>query len=483
MPAYMLFNINCLIPEITLTIMMMVLLMVGIFMRKVTAFQVTFLAIVTLAISSFLALQYGNMSILIFSNSLHVTKFTQACKAVVYLCNLIFLIVSLNQQAKIKIETPILNLLISLGMSILISSNTLLTFYLGLELFSLGLYVIIADNKGSNKSTEASLKYFILGAISTGLFLFGSSLVYGFLGTINFQEISYIYQVNFCSTCAVQQNMIVLVGFILILISSLFKLSVVPFHNWTPDVYEGSSSNVLLMLTSSAKLASLAIFMRLLNELFHPIRDQIHIILLYLAAASLLIGNIAAVKQQNIKRLMAFSTIGHIGFILLSFLSYHNDNAVNTLFYMLTYLSLTLTFFTILGALSRYKSFSDQILDLAALNKDNKLLSAALACVLFSLAGIPPLAGFWAKLYIIVPLVENKIYHMAGIAILATLIGAFYYLNLIRIIYFEDKGTKQDKVKLYKSEIIIIGIGIIFNICYIFVPSQTAEYIRTLFNV
>ena len=479
MSYYMFLNIYHLVPEIILLLAMMILLMVGVFVKKVTSSQIILSSIVFLLVSSFAALKIGAVDIFIFSNSLQISSFTQAAKAVVYFCNLIFLINSLHRPT--KIETPIMTLLISLGMSILICSNTLLTFYLGLELFSLGLYVIIATNKDSHKATEATLKYYVLGAITTGLYLFGSSLVYGFLGTINFQEISYIYESNFCANCAFKQNMMVLIGFTLILISSLFKLSVVPFHNWTADVYEGSSSSVLLILTSSAKFASLAIFMRLLNELFHPIKEQIYIILIYLAAASVLIGNISAIKQKNIKRLMAFSTIGHIGFILFSFLNYHSDREVITLFYLITYLSLNLSFFTIMGALSRNKIFCDQIFDFSALNKENKLLSVALACIFFSLAGIPPLAGFWAKLYIIVPLIENKLYYIAGITVMGTVIGAFYYLNLVRIIYFEENGGCQKKVQLFKSEIFIICCGVIFNVFYILAPSQTIDCIRTLF--
>ena len=423
--------------------------------------------------------------ILLFNGSIAISKFTQFSKVIILMCNIIIILIITNfdhksNKTKISFEIPIIVALSTLGMCVLVCSNNLLSFYLGLELFSLSLYILIATNRNSNKSIEASLKYFILGAISSGIYLFGASLIYGNSGTINFNEISFVYLTNYCTNfCLESQNIVFLIGFILLVITIMFKLSLFPFHNWTSDVYEGSNSSIAVLLASSAKFASLIIFLRLVFDPLIVIKEHLQQILIVISICSILFGNILAIVQSNVKRLLGYSAIGNMGFILMSIVAYDRDFLPYTIFYSITYMVQILTFFALIIILKNKTLFDNNINSFKGLSKNNSFICFSLATILFSMAGIPPLTGFFAKLYIFVILIKSKIYYLAIIAFIATVIGSFYCINIIRKVYFDkvEKGHYISRIRLNKVESMIIFLGVAFNILYILFPSYVLKMI------
>ena len=472
-------------PEIIILFGIFVATLTGVFIKKNSVGTTCNLVILTFIISVYQILSIGQGQHLLFNNSVIISEFTQFSKGVILLCNCVILIMfhyfgykSTNKSA--PFEIPIIVALATLGMCIFVSSNSLLSFYLGLELFSLAIYILIATNKNDGKSIEASLKYFILGAISSGIFLFGASLIYGNAGTINFDEISFVYLTNYCTNfCFDSQNLVLLTGFILLVITVMFKLSLFPFHNWTPDVYEGSPTSITALLASSAKFAALVIFLRLVFEPLIIIKEQLQQILIIISILSILFGNIIALVQVNIKRLIAYSAIGNMGFILMSVVSYNKSYLEYTIFYAITYMIQILTFFALIIVLNRKANFHYKLEELKGMYKNNAFICFSLAVILFSMAGIPPLAGFWAKFYIFIILIKSKTYYLAIIAFIATVIGAVYYINVIRKMYFdkEQNDIIPPKIRLNIIEILIISLGVAFNILYVLFPSYMLKII------
>jgi len=326
-----------------------------------------------------------------------------------------------------------------LGMMVMISSNDLIVFYMGLELQSLALYVLATFNRNNLKSSEAGLKYFVLSALSSGLLLYGCSLIYGFSGSTNFEIIASQLDSN---------EYALTFGIVFILVGLAFKISAVPFHMWAPDVYEGSPTTVTLFFTMVPKIAALTVFIRFLYVPFLELIDQWQMILVFLSIASMLFGAIAAIGQKNIKRLIAYSSIGHIGYALAGVASASNDGIQSSVIYLTIYIVMNLGFFSCLLMLRRNDNYYESIDDLSGLSKNHPILSFSLLVILFSLAGIPPLAGFFAKFYIFKAVIEQSMYFLAIVGLLSTVIGAFYYLRIIKIIYFDPEKEKYDQVRL-----------------------------------
>lgn len=479
-------NIYYISPEILIIIGIFISTICGVILKNNVRI-ISNLIILTFIGCIFQIINIEGDHILLFKGSISISKFTQFSKIIILLCNSIVILMianfgykTANINTKISFEIPIIIALSTLGMCVLVSSNSLLTFYLGLELFSLSLYILIATNRNDAKSIEASLKYFILGAISSGVYLFGASLIYGNAGTINFDEISFIYQTNcYANFCLKDQNLLFITGFILLIITIMFKLSLFPFHNWTPDVYEGAQSSIVALLASSAKFASLVIFLRLIFEPLMVIKEQLQPILIVISICSMLFGNILAIVQSNIKRLLGYSAIGNMGFIFMSIVAYNRDSMQYTIFYSIIYMIQILTFFALLIILKRKSLFNNELNDLRGLSKNNPFICFSLAAVAFSMAGIPPLAGFFAKFYIFIILINFKMYYLAIIAIVATVIGSFYCINIIRKMYFDKviDGNIAGKIKLNLVEIIIISLGVAVNILYVLFPSYMLEII------
>ena len=353
-----------------------------------------------------------------------------------------------------KIEYPILILSATLGMMIMISSYDLIVFYMGLELQSLSLYVLISFNRDSYRSTEAGLKYFILSALSSGLLLYGCSLIYGFSNSTNFDLIAQnIDQFNTGS----------IFGIVFILVGLAFKVSAVPFHMWAPDVYEGSPTSVTAFFAIVPKVAALTVFIRFLYVPFINLVDQWQMIIIFISLASMILGAVAAIGQTNLKRLMAYSAIGHMGYALAGLATGSNEGIQSTVIYLSIYLLMNLGIFSCIFMMKRKDIFYEDIQDLSGLSKNHPIISVCLLVLLFSLAGIPPLAGFFAKFYVFMAVIKVEMYTLAIIGLITTVISAFYYLRIIKIIYFDDSKEIFEidknlglKVSLFLSTIIIL---------------------------
>jgi len=352
----------------------------------------------------------------------------------------------------------------------MISSNDLIVFYMGLELQSLALYVLATFNRNNLKSSEAGLKYFVLSALSSGLLLYGCSLIYGFSGSTNFEIIASQLDSN---------EYALTFGIVFILVGLAFKISAVPFHMWAPDVYEGSPTTVTLFFTMVPKIAALTVFIRFLYVPFLELIDQWQMILVFLSIASMLFGAIAAIGQKNIKRLIAYSSIGHIGYALAGVASASNDGIQSSVIYLTIYIVMNLGLFSCLLMLRRNDNYYESIDDLSGLSKNHPILSFSLLVILFSLAGIPPLAGFFAKFYIFKAVIEQSMYFLAIVGLLSTVIAAFYYLRIIKIIYFDPEKEKydQDHSPWLKFSLILSTLLILF---YFISPSQLVEAVSRI---
>ncbi len=429
-------NLDLIIPEIFLSLSIMMLLMIGVF-KKNSAKLVYNLSTITLIILLSLVLNLFSINeTFIFNESYKIDKLSSFMKSATIIAAIFVMILSLDYVKLLnilKIEYPILILSSILGMMVMISSNDLIVFYLGLELQSLALYVLASFNRDNILSSESGLKYFVLSALSSGLLLYGCSLVYGFSGSTNFTYIS--------STSANIEYGVIF-GLVFIIVGLAFKISAVPFHMWAPDVYQGSPTSVTLFFAALPKIAALTVFIRFLFIPFINLIDQWQTIIVFISIASMIFGAVAAIGQSNLKRLIAYSSISHMGYALAGLSSGTNQGIQSSVTYISIYLVMTLAFFSCLFMLRKKNVFYEKIDDLSGLSTNHPILSIALLVVLFSLAGIPPLAGFFAKFYIFMAVIEQSMYFLAIVGLLSTVVAAFYYLRLIKIIYF-DKAKQQ----------------------------------------
>jgi NADH-quinone oxidoreductase subunit N len=432
-------NLNFILPEIFISLSIMFLLILGVF--KIDSSKLVFnISLLVLLFTAVITLNetFSVSRITLFNNSVIIDYMASLMKIITLVCAFLVLLISpsyLKIFKIFKIEYPILILTSVLGMMIMISSNDLMVFYMGLELQSLSLYVLATFNRDQLKSSEAGLKYFVLSALSSGLLLYGCSLIYGFSGSMNFDLISKELNSN---------EYVLTFGIVFILVGLAFKISAVPFHMWAPDVYEGSPTSVTLFFTMVPKIAALTVFIRFLYVPFLNLIDQWQMIIIFLSIASMLFGAIAAIGQTNIKRLVAYSSIGHVGYTLAGLATGTNEGIQSSIIYICIYVIMNLAFFSCLLMLKRKDQYHEDIDDLSGLSKNHPLLSLSMLVVLFSLAGIPPLAGFFAKFYIFIAVVEQSMYFLAIVGLLSTVVAAFYYLRIIKIIYFDKEKEKYD---------------------------------------
>ena len=450
-------QLNLIIPELFLTTSIMILLMLGVFYKN--SFNLIFkLSMITLLATFILLFNHSvDTSAKLFNNSYTIDYLSLFMKALT-LVACIFVMLSSFDYIKLiginKIEYPILILSATLGMMIMISSYDLIVFYMGLELQSLSLYVLVSFNRDSYRSTEAGLKYFILSALSSGLLLYGCSLIYGFSNSTNFDLIAQnIDQFNTGS----------IFGIVFILVGLAFKVSAVPFHMWAPDVYEGSPTSVTAFFAIVPKVAALTVFIRFLYVPFINLVDQWQMIIIFISLASMILGAVAAIGQTNLKRLMAYSAIGHMGYALAGLATGSNEGIQSTVIYLSIYLLMNLGIFSCIFMMKRKDIFYEDIQDLSGLSKNHPIISVCLLVLLFSLAGIPPLAGFFAKFYVFMAVIKVEMYTLAIIGLITTVISAFYYLRIIKIIYFDDPKEIFEidqnfglKLSLFLSTIIIL---------------------------
>ncbi len=457
-------NINFILPEIFISLSIMFLLLAGVF-KKNSSNLVFSLSIISLIISLGLIINFPTeQEFFLFNDGYKIDQLSIFMKIATILAG-IFVLISSYNYTKIekisKIEYPILILCAILGMLVMIGSYDLIVFYIGLELQSLSLYVLAAFNRNSLKSSEAGLKYFVLSALSSGILLYGCSLIYGYSGSTNF---------NLISENIILSNYGNVFGLVFILAGLAFKISAVPFHMWAPDVYEGSPTSVTLFFAIVPKIAALTVFIRFLYVPFLSLIDQWQTIIIFLSIASMVFGAIAAIGQKNIKRLIAYSSIGHMGYALAGLAVGTNSGIQNSIIYICIYVIMNLGIFCCLFMMKRNDQFFDNLDDLSGLSKNHPLISLSLLILLFSLAGIPPLAGFFAKFYIFISVIEKSMYFLAIVGLVSTVISAFYYLRVIKIIYFDPPKEKYDEVKFIGLRISLV-LSTILVLLYFVYPS------------
>ncbi|MBM3528703.1 MAG: NADH-quinone oxidoreductase subunit NuoN [Alphaproteobacteria bacterium] len=448
------------LPEIVLAAGAMALLMVGAF-RERSAQLVNLGAIMLLVAAAFLAAALPDGTA--FGGSFTVDGFARFMKVLAFGGSAVALVMSLDYLAvekQQKFEFAILILLSATGMGMLISAGDLIALYLGLELMSLSLYVVAAFNRDSVRSTEAGLKYFVLGALSSGMLLYGCSLIYGFTGTVSFAGIA---------KASANGGIGLTFGLVFLFAGFCFKVSAVPFHMWTPDVYEGAPTPVSAFFAAAPKIAAMAIFARATISAFPGIVPQWQQIVVFVAIASMVLGAFAAIGQRNIKRLMAYSSIGHMGFALVGLASGTAEGVQGVLVYMSIYLAMTVGAFAVILSMRRPEGMVEQISDLAGLSRTNPAMAFFLALLLFSLAGIPPLAGFFAKYYVFLGAIKAGLYGLAVIGVLASVVGAYYYLLIVKIMYFDEpaKGFQPMPGELKA----VLGVAGLFNLLFFVYPA------------
>ena len=467
-------NLVLVLPEVFISLSTMFLLILGVF-KKNSSKLIQNISLVVMLITAVIIFNetFGIEEMILFNGSVIIDYLSSFMKIVTLLAAFLALVISSNylRSFKIfKIEYPILILSSVLGMMIMISSNDLIVFYMGLELQSLALYVLATFNRDEIKSSEAGLKYFVLSALSSGLLLYGCSLIYGFTGSTNFNVIA--SQLN-------SDQYALTFGIVFILVGLAFKISAVPFHMWAPDVYEGSPTSVTLFFTMVPKIAALTVFIRFLYVPFLNLIDQWQMILVFLSIASMVFGAVAAIGQKNLKRLVAYSSISHVGYALAGLATGSNDGIQSSVIYITIYIIMNLGLFSCLLMMKRNNVYYEQIDDLSGLSKNHPLLSLSLLVILFSLAGIPPLAGFFAKFYIFKSVLEQSMFFLAIVGLLSTVVAAFYYLRLIKIMYFDkekDKFDEDHSLWLRFS----LGASTLLILIYFIFPSQLIEIVSRI---
>lgn len=425
-------------PEIILAVGALALLMIGVFSGERSAPTVTGLAVALIIASGlWLVLVPGEGEA--FGGAFMLDPFARFMKVVALIGSVTAMIMTVGHARSEQLdrfEFPVLLVLATLGMMLLISANDLLALYLGLELMSLALYVVAAINRDSLRSTESGLKYFVLGSLSSGMLLYGMSLVYGFTGNTGFDEIAAVLS-------AETRSLGLVFGLVFVLAGVCFKISAVPFHMWTPDVYEGAPTPVTAFFAAGPKVAAMAILVRIVSEAFMPVFADWQQILVFVAIASMLLGSFAAIGQRNIKRLMAYSSIGHMGFALVGLAAGTETGVSGVILYMLIYMVMTLGTFACIMAMRRKEGDNvENVDDLAGLASTKPFMAVVLTALMFSMAGIPPLAGFFAKYFVFVAAIEAKLYALAIIGVLSSVVGAYYYLRIVKLMWF-DQATGE----------------------------------------
>src|SRR5947199_858642 len=455
------------VPEIVLAVGAMLLLMVGVFRGEQVSKGIETGAILLLLVTALIVGWLPAGKLVTFGGSFVVDGFARFLKLLALAGSAAAIVMSSNYLAvekRVTFEYSILILLSTVGMMMLISAADLIALYLGLELMSLALYVVAAIDRDSVRSTEAGLKYFVLGALSSGMLLYGASLVYGFTGTVSFAGIAKAASQGHTGAAGLG----LVFGLVFLFAGFCFKVSAVPFHMWTPDVYEGAPTPITAFFAAAPKVAGIAMFVRTTIVAFPGIVTQWQQIVVFVAIASMALGAFAAIGQRNIKRLMAYSSIGHMGFALVGLASGTVEGAQGVLIYITIYVAMTLGTFAIILAMKRNGQAMEQISDFAGLSRTNPLLAFFFAMLLFSLAGIPPLAGFFAKFYVFVAAIKAGLFTLSVIGVLTSVVGAYYYLLIVKVMYFDEPLAGLDPVRL-ELRTVLAAAGL-FNIFFFAYP-------------
>ncbi len=466
-------NLNILLPEIFLTLSIFSILMIGVFIKN--SFNLIFnLSSLIILLTIAIILNSSNNVEKIFLESFTRDAFSNFFKILILVSSLFVL----NSSKKFildnklaKFEYPIIILLSILGMFFMVSSNDIILFYLGLELQSLSLYILASIDRDNLKSSESGIKYFVLSALSSGLLLYGCSLLYGFTGSTNFDLIA---------NELVKENTGAVFAMVFILVGLAFKVSAVPFHMWTPDVYEGAPTSITSYFAVVPKVAGLAVLIKFMLIPFSKILMEWQTIIIFISIASMILGAVAAIGQKNIKRLLAYSSIGHIGYALAGVATGVISGYESSIVYIAIYVVMNIGAFSCLYLLKKDGEYKENISDLSGISKKHPVLAISFLVILFSLAGIPPLGGFFAKFYVFTAVVEQKMYALAIIGLLTTVISAFYYLRIIKTIYFDDSSISFDVTKNKFAQLtILISCSILLT--FFLYPSVLNNVVDTLF--
>ena len=457
-------NFEIILPELILSCGAMALLMVGVATKRERGELVLWLAIlIIVAAGMFVARGEGTATL--FAGSFIVDPYARVLKLLTLTGAAAALLMSIDYWRRaegLRFEFPVLILLATTGMMMMISANDLISLYVGLELQSLALYVVAAFKRDSARSAEAGLKYFVLGALSSGMLLYGASLVYGFTGSTDFATIAASVQPS-------GSNLGLIFGLVFLMAGFAFKISAVPFHMWTPDVYEGAPTPVTAFFAAAPKLAAMALTVRVLITAFPAVTVQWQQIVVFLSIASMALGSFAAIGQTNIKRLMAYSSIGHMGYALVGLAAGSAEGVQGVIVYLAIYLAMTLGTFACILAMRRGGRMVEDIDQLSGLSRTSPTMAFLLAMLLFSLAGIPPLAGFFAKFYVFLAAIHSGLYVLAVIGVLLSVVGAYYYLRIVKIMYFDAPAERFEPMDAPLAA--VLGVSGLFTLLYFVYPA------------
>tara|TARA_Y100001970_G_scaffold273539_1_gene371902 strand:- start:106 stop:1551 length:1446 start_codon:yes stop_codon:yes gene_type:complete len=461
-------SLTIIAPELILALVAMTLLMIGSFYQKKSINLIITLSFITLIILSINELIPSENQVFAFNAFFIEDKLSSFAKFIIFFTSSLSIIMSANwlrNYDKSAFEFPVLILFSTLGMALMVSANDLVSLYLAIELQSLPLYVLATFNRNDSFSSESGVKYFILGALSSGLLLYGSSLIYGFTGSIFLNEISQLI--------APSNQLGITFGLAFLLAGIIFKISAVPFHMWAPDVYQGAATPVTSFFASVPKMAAMIILIRILYVPFDTFITSWSQIIIFVSFSSILLGSVVAIWQSNIKRLIAYSSIAHMGFATLALSTGNKSDIESILIYMIIYVVANIGFFScLINIQNKTEKNIDNISDLAGLSVNNPSLAISIALYMFSFAGIPPLAGFFAKYYVFMSLVNEGLILLATFALIASVIGAFYYIRFVKVMFFDDVADAK-KIAFSRSLGLINILCFIFIFAFIFVQSIT----------
>ena len=457
------------LPELLVVLAAMALLMLGVFRKGEGTASTTTLAVLVLVGAMLLTWAVGGSErTLTFGGLFVLDPFSVFTKVLLLAASAITAAMSLNFLEKEKLgrfEYPILILLATVGMMMMVSANDFLALYLGLEIQSLSLYVLAAYHRDSAKATESGLKYYVLGSLASGMLLYGISLVYGFSGTTSFDGLAKL----FGGDHAVHPHLGFVAGLVFVLAGLAFKISAAPFHMWTPDVYEGAPTPVTSFFAVAPKIAAMALLVRVMTGPFGDMTEQWRQIIVFIALGSMFVGAFAAIAQSNIKRLMAYSSIGHVGFMLAGVAAGTADGVQAVLVYLGIYLTMNVGVFAVILSMRQKGRLVEGIDDLAGLGKTNPAMAAAMAVLMFSMAGIPPMAGFIGKFYVFKAAVDAGLYTLAIIGVLTSVVSAYYYLRIIKVMYFDEAVESFDRASS-KALGLVMAAATVVNIVFVAVP-------------
>lgn len=465
------FNLIPLYPELFLGVCAMMLLLQGAFFGNELTRRMGYSALVTLLIVLVVVVNSSWKETVVLNGMFRMDNFAGTMKVLI-LAGLMFSIaLSVNflpREGMSRFEYPILILFAGIGMMLMVSAHNFLALYMSLELQSLSLYVLAAFHRDSNKSAEAGVKYFALGAISSGMILFGISMIYGFTGSLDYGAIK--------ATMMTLETvpMGVTFGLVFLLAGLAFKISAAPFHMWTPDVYQGAPTAVTALFAIVPKVAAMALIMRLVLDPFEQIQDQWFQIIWFLSAASMVLSAFAAIAQENIKRLLAYSSIGNMGYALVGVAAATPDSVSAVILYMLIYMVMTAGAFGVLLALRRGGVLVENISDLSGLSQSRKGLAMAMAILMFSMSGIPPMAGFFGKLLIFKAAIDQELYVLSVLGVLSSVIAAYYYLRIIKVMFFDAPAQAFDADRSFLNYVVILA-SVLFVIGFIAYPGYIVE--------